>query len=161
MKQTGRKIVDEVINWAVPAACAAALLAWETVPQEWRHYWPVLCVAMIGIFSLAMEGQTRREVKRLRKIHEEADKRAEANGKRDSDIASAFKAMLDDDMGKLYVHCLAQGYTTEDERRRYRRLDAAYKDMGGNGEATERKERFFGIMHEEEWKLKNERMDGE
>lgn len=159
--QYGGKIIEKVIDWAVPAACAAALLAWEKVPQEWRHYWPVLCVAMIGIFSLAMEAQTRREVRKLRRIHEEADKRAENDEKRNTEIGSAFKAMLDDDMGKLYVACLSHGYTTEDERRRYRRLDAAYKDMGGNGEAAERKQRFFGIMHEEEWRLKHERMDEE
>ena len=161
MKSYGKKIIDEVINWGVPVLCAGALLAWDRVPPDLRHYWPVLCVAMTTICSLAMEAQTRREVKRLRAIHEEADKQTEEKRKREDDIASAFKAMLDDDMGKLYEVCLRRGYTTEDERRRYRRLDAAYKDMGGNGEATERKQRFFGLMHEEEWKIKHERMDEE
>lgn len=158
MKKAGRKVVEEVIGWAVPAACAALMLLWKRVPEEMRHYWPVMCLAVMCLCSLALEGQTRSEVRKLRRIHEEADKRAEETKKRDSDIASAFKAMLDDDMGKLYVSCLQQGYTTEDERRRYRRLDMAYKDMGGNGEAAERKERFFAIMPEEEWKLKKERM---
>ncbi len=159
MQEIGKKIVDEVISWGVPAICAAALLAWDRVPQELRHYWPVLCVGITGVFSLTMECQTRREVRRLRKAHEEAERKAAETRKRDDEIASAFKAMLDDDMGKLYVACLTKGYTTEDERRRYRRLDNAYKDMGGNGEAAERKGRFFGILHEEEWKLQKERMD--
>ena len=61
--------------------------------------------------------------------------------------------VLDDDMGKIFVACLEKGYSTEDERRRYDRLDAAYTSMGGNGEAARRKPLFHAIKHEEEWMI--------
>ena len=47
---------------------------------------------------------------------------------------------------------MAKGYTTEDERRRYARLHAAYEALGGNGEAKRRKIHFEALPDEEEWK---------
>lgn len=137
-----RKILENVISWAVPVVCAALMLLWDDVPKEIQHYWPVLFLAIPSIASLIMSDHTRRDVKRLHKLHE-----------RDDMMGKAFRAMLDDDMGKIYVACLEKGYSTEDERRRYDRLDAAYTSMGGNGEAARRKPLFHAIQHEEEWRI--------
>ena len=141
-----RKIIENVISWAVPVACAGLLVTWEQAPEDVRHYWPVLILAIPSIASLVMSSHTRKDVQKLHKLHSKDDM-----------MAKAFRAMLDDDMGKLYVSCLEKGYTTEDERRRYDRLDAAYTSAGGNGEAARRKTLFHAIKHEEEWRLENKK----
>lgn len=156
MTPAWRKALDELIKWAVPAVCAGLLALWHEVPLAWQHYWPVCVVALQGVYSMWLALQTRSEVKSLRAIHERADaKEAEAKA-RDDATAKAFRAMLDDDMGKLYALCSVQGYTTEDERRRYNRLQVAYEAVGGNGEAKRRKEHFNALPDEETWNAHNQ-----
>lgn len=155
MQKLGRKIAEKVIDWAVPVICAGALLLWDDVPLEVRHYWPVLGVLVVGFLSLTVAIQNRNEIKRLRQSHESNVAKEAERKKVDENIAKAFRAMLDDDMGNLYGACVSKGYTTEDERRRYNRLHAAYEGVGGNGEAKRRKTHFDGILDEEEWKVKH------
>lgn len=152
-----KKCIDGIINWAVPAICAAALVAWKHIPPDIQRYWPVVCVFIQGLYALRISMQTRKEVRHLRELHEKADKKeAERKSVNDS-IAKAFRAMLDDDMGNLYAACVSVGYTTEDERRRYERLQKAYESVGGNGEAKRRKAHFEAIPDEEEWKALHEK----
>lgn len=157
MRGLGKKVIEEIIDWAVPVACAGAMLLWDDVPDEIRHYWPVGCVFIVGIYSLIVAIQNRREVKRLREIHEKADANEAERKALDDSIAKAFRAMLDDQMGSLYAACVARGYTTEDERRRYARLHSAYEAMGGNGEAKRRKIHFDALPDEEEWKARQQK----
>ena len=149
-----KRIIEKIIDWGVPVVCAAALLIWKEIPNDLHHYWPVICIAVMGIYSLIMSIQTRRDVRSLHRIHKQADEKAAEKQARDDSIAKAFRAMLDDDMGKLYISCLEKGYTTEDERRRYDRLDKAYHELDGNGEAARRKPLFLAIDHEEEYRVK-------
>ena len=154
MQKYGKRIIEEVINWAVPVVCAAALVVAKNVPQEILHYWPVACMSIQGLYSLILVCQNRREVRRLREIHEQADAKEKERRAIDDSIAKAFRAILDDQMGSLYAACVAKGYTTEDERRRYARLHAAYEAMGGNGEAKRRKIHFEALPDEEEWRAR-------
>ena len=154
MQKYTNKVVEEIINWAVPVICAGALVFWQKVPHDVQHYWPVVCVSIQGLYALVVSYQNRKEVKRLRKIHEDAERKEAERKTVDDNIAKAFCAMLDDDMGNLYASCIAKGYTTEDERRRYNRLHAAYESVGGNGEAKRRKIHFDAIPDEEEWLAK-------
>lgn len=159
MQKYANRIIEKAIDWSVPLLCAAALVAWKGIPAEAQHYWPVACIAIIGLYSLVVATQNKREVQQLRKIHEESDKREAAQRAKDEASASAFRAMLDDAMGALYSACVAKGYTTEDERRRYARLHKAYEGVGGNGEAARRKIHFEALPDEEEWKaLQNSAM---
>ena len=160
MQQYGKRVIEKLIDWAVPVICAGALLLWQKVPNDVQHYWPVVCMGVMGLFSLCISIQNRQDVRRLRVIHEQADLKAEESKKKDDLFAKAFRASLDDDMGKLYAICVEKGYTTEDERRRYDRLQAAYEGVGGNGEAKRRKEHFEAIMYEEEWRAKVARKRG-
>ena len=155
MQKYTKKVVEEVINWAVPVICAGTLVFWKNIPQDVQHYWPVLCVSIQGLYSLIISYQNRKEIKRLREIHEMADQKEAERKAVDDSIAKAFRAMLDDDMENLYAACLTKGYTTEDERRRYNRLHTAYEGVGGNGEAKRRKIHFDAIMDEEEWRAKH------
>lgn len=152
MQQYVKKIVEQVINWAVPVICAGLLVCWKNIPADLHHYWPVVCVFVQGLYSLIIAYQNRRELAKLRAIHEKADAKERERKAVDDSIAKAFRAMLDDDMGNLYAACVAKGYTTEDERRRYNRLHTAYEGVGGNGEAKRRKVHFDAIQDEEEWK---------
>ena len=140
-----KRIAEKCIDWAVPVFCAGALLLWQRIPVQAQHYWPVICVAVIGMFGLVIAIQSRRDIKHLREMREQDRHKDDAMGK-------AFRAMLDDNMGSLYAACVARGYTTEDERRRYARLDAAYEACEGNGEAKRRKVHFEAIPDEETWK---------
>lgn len=156
MQKYTKKVIEEVINWAVPVICAGALVFWKNIPQDIQHYWPVLCVSIQGLYSLIISYQNRKEIKHLREIHEKAEQKEAERRAVDDNIAKAFRAMLDDDMGNLYAACLTKGYTTEDERRRYNRLHTAYEGIGGNGEAKRRKIHFDAIMDEEEWRAKHQ-----
>ena len=153
----GKRIVEELIDWAVPAVCAGALMMWREMPENVRHYWPVICLTVVCLYDLVNSIRMRREVRRLRKIHEAADDREEAARVRDDNIAKAFRAMLDDNMGALYGACVSRGYTTEDERRRYDRMQKAYEALGGNGEAKRRKVRFDAIDDEETWQARQKK----
>lgn len=146
-----KKIIDQVINWAVPVICAAALVFWKKIPAEAQHYWPVICVSIVGLYSMLIAVQNRKEIKRIQRERADAAKREAETREKDENIAKAFRAMLDDDMGNLYAACVARGYTTEDERRRYDRLQKAYESVGGNGEAKRRKIHFEAIPFKEEW----------
>lgn len=150
-----RKVIEKTIDWAVPAVCAAALVVWKDIPADLQHYWPVVCVAIQGLCSLVIAHQNRKEVRRLRVIHEKADAKEADRKAIDDSIQKAFRAMLDDQMGSLYASCVAKGYTTEDERRRYDRLQTAYEGCGGNGEAKRRKNHFEAIIDEETWKAQH------
>lgn len=150
-----RKVIEKTIDWAVPAVCAAALVVWKDIPADLQHYWPVVCVAIQGLCSLVIAHQNRKEVRRLRAIHEKADAKEADRKAIDDSIQKAFRAMLDDQMGSLYASCVAKGYTTEDERRRYDRLQTAYEGCGGNGEAKRRKNHFEAIIDEETWKAQH------
>lgn len=149
-----KRIIEEIIDWAVPAICAGLLFLWQDIPLEIQHYWPVICVFVVGVYSLVVSVQTRREARRLRAIHEKADAKEGERKAADESIAKAFRAMLDDQMGNLYAACVAKGHTTEDERRRYARLHGAYEAIGGNGEAKRRKEHFEMIPDYETWKAR-------
>lgn len=155
MQKYGRKIIEEIIDWAVPVMCAGALLVWQQIPADIQHYWPVICVSVVGVYSLIIVFLNRREIRQLRQIHEQAVAKEAARRALDESISKAFRAMLDDQMGSLYAACVARGYTTEDERRRYARLHSAYEAMGGNGEAKRRKIHFEALPDEEEWKARN------
>lgn len=155
METFGKRILEEIIDWAVPVICAGALLFWKDLPEGIQHYWPVLCVFVVGLYSLIVAAQNRREIRRLRRIHEKADEREAERKIVEESNAKAFRAMLDDQMGSLYESCMAKGYTTLDERRRYERLHMAYKTQGGDGEADRRDACFKKIIDYETWK--NER----
>lgn len=157
MQKYIKKISDAIIGWAVPAVCAAALLLWKDVPEDVKHYWPLLVVALVALWDGIATWRNRQDIRELRAIHAAADAREEAMQQRDEVIAKAFRAMLDDSMGVIYAACVARGYTTEDERRRYARLDAAYTANGGNGEAARRKVHFNALMDEEEWKAQQKK----
>ena len=88
----------------------------------------------------------------MREAQELAEKKRAEQKKAEDNVAKAFRAMLDDAMGNLYSACVAKGYTTEDERRRYARLHAAYEAVDGNGEAKRRKVHFDALPDEDEWK---------
>jgi len=154
MQRYVKKIVEQIINWAVPVVCAGVLVLWKSIPDDLQHYWPVVCVFIQGLYSLILAYQNHKEVAHLREIHEKADAKEAERKVADNNIATAFRAMLDDDMGSLYAACVAKGYTTEDERRRYSRLHSAYEAVGGNGEAKRRKVHFEAIQDEEEWRAK-------
>ncbi len=154
MQHFTKKIVEQVINWAVPVICAGILVYWKNIPDDLHHYWPVVCVFVQGLYSLIIAYQNRRDVMKLRMIHENADAQERERKAVNDSIAKAFRAMLDDQMGNLYATCIAKGHTTEDERRRYDRLHTAYVGIGGNGEAKRRKIHFDAIMDEEEWKAR-------
>lgn len=138
-----RKILETLIGWIVPVIGAAALVLWRQIPEDAMHYWPVAVLGVLAISAWWQSVQVRKDVAHLRELHAKDDK-----------MGKAFRAILDDDMGKLYVKCLEKGYTTEDERRRYDRLDSAYTSLDGNGEAARRKPLFHAIAHEEEWNIK-------
>lgn len=159
MQNYVKKFIEEAITWAVPVICAGILMFWKKVPEEYQHYWPVLLVFIQGLHALILSYQNRRDIKNLRQLHATADRKENDRKAIDASIARAFRAILDDDMGKLYETCIARGYTTEDERRRYLRLHAAYEGIGGNGEAQRRKTHFEAIQDEELWKANHkERM---
>lgn len=148
MQKFAKRISDLVISWAVPLICAATLAMWGRIPKEAQHYWPVACIAVIGVYSLILAFQDRRDIRRHMQMHE--DRKAI-----DDSMLKAFRAMLDADMGGLYEAAVARGYTTEDERRMYDRLHRAYEGVGGNGEAKRRKVHYDAIPYEEEWRAKH------
>lgn len=152
MQSYAKRVVEKVIDWSVPLLCASVLVGWKSIPAEAQHYWPVACVAITGAYGIVMAIQNRREVTRLKRIHEDADKRETEARATNEAVASALRAMLDDAMGELYERCVFKGYTTEDERRRYARMHKAYEGIGGNGEAARRKIHFDAIPDEAEWK---------
>ncbi len=147
-----KRVIEKAIDWAVPALCAAVLVAWRHIPEEATHYMPVAIIGVAGLYGISISLRNRNDIKRLRAIHEAADAREEAAKVKDEGFASAFRAMLDDAMGTIYATCVARGYTTEDERRRYERLNKAYEGVGGNGEAKRRKTHFDALPDEETWK---------
>lgn len=155
----GKKIIEEIIDWAVPAICAGALLLFRQIPIDINHYWPVVCACVIGFCSLIVAIQNKREIKKMRKWHEENSRKNEERKLIDDSIAKAFRAMLDDSMATLYAQCVAKGYTTEDDRRRYNRLHSAYLGMHGNGEGARRKIHFDALPDEEEWKAHQAHME--
>lgn len=158
------KIVEGLVSWALPIICAGLIVVWGRVPDEIRHYWPVALVCMLDLWFGMIALQNRSEIRKLRAIHEKADAQEEKRRAIDDSIAKAFRAMLDDDMGNLYAACVARGYTTEDERRRYERLHRAYEGIGGNGEAKRRYTHFFALPDEAEWRAmhkKEEEANGE
>lgn len=147
-----KRAIEKAIDWAIPALCAAVLVAWRHIPPEATHYIPVAIVGVTGLYGISISMRNRNDIKRLRAIHEAADAREEAARAKEESYASAFRAMLDDDMGTIYAACVLRGYTTEDERRRYDRLQKAYEGVGGNGEAKRRKTHFDALPDEETWK---------
>lgn len=151
MQELLKRAADKLVDWAVPAACAALLIAWGNLPHDVRHYWPIMIVALIAAGDSVATFRNRRDIKSLRAIHAAADEREEAMRQRDDAIAKAFRAMLDDSMANLYAACVQRRYTTEDDRRRYNRLHTAYTGMGGNGEAVRRKVHFDALPDEETW----------
>lgn len=145
MQDVLKKAGEKVIDYIIPGACAAVLLWFGRLPENIREAVPFLAVAAIALCSIIQSGRTRSEIGKLRKIHEESD--------RTSDLMSeAMRAQMDDAMGKLYAGCVQRGYSTEDERRCYERMERAYEGIGGNGEAKRRASKFFALRTEEEWK---------
>lgn len=150
MQKFGKKVLDLVVSWAVPAICAATLVMWKRIPLEMRHYWPVVCIAIIGLSSLVVACQNRRDIRLHMCMHEERKKT-------DDSTDRAFRAILDAEMGVLYAKAVERGYTTEDERRMYDRLEDAYEEKHGNGEAKRRKTHYMAIEYEEEWRARHAR----
>jgi len=148
MQKFAQKIADKVVSWAVPVLCAAALAMWSKIPAEAQHYWPVACIAVIGIYNLVVACQDRRDLKRHMQMHDERKAI-------DDSMSKAFRAILDAEMGALYSNAVTRGYTTEDERRMYDRLEEAYEEQHGNGEAKRRKVHYFAISYEEEWRVQH------
>lgn len=146
-----KKAVDKLIDWAVPAFCAALVLLWKDIPKDIQHYWPILLVGLISVCDTLATWRNRKEIRAMRAIHAAADAREAAKQAHDDAIAKAFRAMLDENMANLYAACVAKGYTTEDDRRRYNRLHNAYIGMDGNGEAARRKIHFDALPDEETW----------
>lgn len=138
--QMFKRIAEQAIDYLVPVICAAAMLWVGKIPGEIQHWIPV---GIVGAFSMSavIQGiRTRHDVRELRKLH--AD---------DAFKTEAMRAQLDDAMGKLYASCVVKGYTTEEERRVYQRMEDAYEGIKGNGEAKRRAAWFFALMPEEEW----------
>lgn len=147
------KIVDAIIKWAVPAAGAALIAAWSNAQEDLR--WVVLSVAAVILFGWYYSKTRTKTLLELSKRVDEIDRRQQVSEEDMGTTRKAFRAMLDDDMGKLYHACLRQGYTTEDERRRYDRLQKAYEANEGNGEAKRRKDLFYEILTEEQYRIRN------
>lgn len=143
-----KSVADRVVGWAVPIICAATLALWGKIPPEAQHYWPVACIAVVGVCTLIMSCQTKRDMKLHISMHDERKTT-------DAAMLKAFRAILDAEMGSIYSACVARGYTTEDERRMYNRLHNAYKGADGNGEADRRKVHFDALPDEEEWRAAN------
>ena len=148
MHKFAKGLIKRVANWAVPVICAATLALWDKIPVEAQHYWPVACIAVMGLCSLIMAIQDRRDLKLHIQMHTERKETDEC-------MLKAFRAILDADMCAIYAACVARGYTTEDERRLYNRLHNAYEGAGDNGEAKRRKVHFDALPDEEEWRAKH------
>ena len=154
MQQYVKKIIEQVINWAVPVICAGVVVMWGRIPADLQHYWPVGLVFIQGVYSIVLSYQNHNEIKHLRSIHErEEAKEAERKAVNDSN-AKAFRAMLDMLMAELYGICVQKAHTTEEDRRMYNRLHNAYVGIGGNGEAKRRKTHFDALPDEEEYKAR-------
>lgn len=154
MQQYVKRIIEQVINWAVPVICAGVVVMWGRIPADLQHYWPVGLVFIQGVYSIVLSYQNHNEIKHLRSIHErEEAKEAERKAVNDSN-AKAFRAMLDMLMAELYGICVQKGHTTEEDRRMYNRLHNAYIGIGGNGEAKRRKTHFDALPDEEEYKAR-------
>lgn len=155
MQHYAKKIIEQVINWAVPVICAGVLVAWGRVPANLQHYWPVGLVFIQGVYSMVLSYQNHNEIKHLRSIHEREEAREADRKAVDDANAKAFRAMLDNDMAELYALCVKKRYTTEEDRRMYNRLHKAYEGVGGNGEAKRRKVHFDALKDEEEYRACN------
>jgi hypothetical protein len=153
MQKFAKSVADRVIGWAVPIVCAATLALWDKIPPEAQHYWPVACIAVVGVCALIMSCQDRRDMRTHIKMHDERKVT-------DAAMLKAFRAILDAEMGSIYAACMARGYTTEDERRMFNRLHNAYKGANGNGEADRRKVHFDALPDEEEWRARHANKGG-
>lgn len=138
-----KRIGEKTVDYAVPVVCAAAMVWLDQLPPRLHHWMPVLMAAVLSLCAVLLATSTRREVVKLRQLHRDSDAHSAL-------MVEATRAQLDDSMGKLYAACMGRGYTTEDERRCYDRMEKAYEAIGGNGEAKRRSIKFFEIAWEEQ-----------
>lgn len=151
MQNTAKKVMDKVIDYAVPLLCAAVTVWFGELPTEWQKTAPMALVAAAMFYVLFVTNRTRRDVEELKAIHKKAD---EVNDV----LFAALRIDLNEAMQNLYESCLRRGYTTEHERRSYKKIQAAYEACKGNGESLERRKRFFALQHEEEYRIKQQRL---
>ena len=135
-----KRIAEQAVDYLVPVICAAAMVWLGDFPAGIGHWVPVGIVGILAMCAVVQCIRTRRDVAKLRALHEDDGLRLEAT-----------RAQLDDSMGRIYATCVTRGYSTEDERRCYDRMEQAYENLGGNGEAKRRAVSFFAIPREEVW----------
>lgn len=136
----GKRIAEQAVDYLVPVICAAAMVWFGKFPEGVRHWVPVGIVGILAMCAVIQCSRTHKEIAKLRALHEDDGLRLEAT-----------RAQLDDAMGRIYTTCVERGYSTEDERRCYERMEKAYEGIGGNGEAKRRAASFFAIKREEVW----------
>lgn len=146
MQNTTRKVVDKVIDYTVPLLCAGVTVRFSNLPAEWQKVAPMALVVAAMFYVLFVTNRTRRDVEELKAIHKKSDEINDI-------LFAALRIDMNDAMQNLYESCLKRGYTTEQERRSYGKMQAAYEACKGNGESLDRKNRFYALQHEEEYRV--------
>lgn len=151
MQNAAKKIIDKVIEYSVPLLCASVSVWFDKLPADWQKSAPTALMAAVMFYVLIVNNRTRRDVEELKAIHKRTD---ELNDK----LFAALRVDLNEAMQNLYESCLRRGYTTEHERRSYKKIQAAYEGVKGNGESKDREKRFYALQHEEEYRIKQQRL---
>ena len=151
MQNTAKKVLDKVIDYAIPLLCAGVTVWFDALPNDWQKNAPMALVVAAMFYVLFVTNRTRRDVEELKAIHKKSDEVNEV-------LFAALRIDLNEAMQNLYESCLRRGYTTEHERRSYKKIQAAYEACKGNGESKDREKRFFAMQHEEEYKINNRRL---
>lgn len=144
MQNTAKKVLDKVIDYSIPVLCASVPVWFDKLPGELQKNAPMAIVAVAMFYVLIVTNRTRRDVEELKAIHKKSDELNDV-------LFAALRIDLNEAMQNLYKSCLKRGYTTEYERRSYKKIQAAYEGVKGNGESIDRRNRFFAMMHEEEY----------
>lgn len=151
MQNTAKKVIDKVIDYSVPLLCASASVWLDKLPMDWQKNAPMAVITAAMFYVLIVNNRTRRDVEELKAIHKKADELNDV-------LFAALRIDLNEAMQNLYASCLKRGYTTEHERRSYKKIQAAYEGVKGNGESKDREKRFFGLQHEEEYQIAQQRL---
>lgn len=151
MQNTAKKVIDKVIDYSIPLIFASASVWFDELPMDWQKTAPMALMAAAMFYVLIMNNRTRRDVEELKTIHKKSDELNDV-------LFAALRIDLNEAMQNLYESCLKRGYTTEHERRSYKKIQTAYEGVKGNGESKDREKRFFGLMHEEEYRIAQQRL---
>lgn len=146
MQSTAKKVIDKIIDYSVPVLCASVSVWFDKIPADLQKNAPMALIAAAMFYVLFVNNRTRRDVEELKAIHKKADELNDV-------LFAALRIDLNEAMQNLYESCLKRGYTTEHERRSYKKIQAAYEGVKGNGESKDRENRFFGLQHEEEYRI--------